>query len=724
MAFALEHFPNFPYPPSGMQEVEEVERYLTSLYRSMQEYFSTFPRDIYDGISVVELDDLAKTSLADPDADLIVFWDDSDTQYEFLTLGSTLSITTNTLNWSHLGLESLTDPGGDRIFFWDDGETASKWLAPDGTSIEISGTTLQVAADGINDTHIDWGTGANQVSAVDMPIADEAGYYTGTNVETALQEAAASDLLFPPVEDWHDPTGGLPEDPEVGDRYISEATAGGWTADYIYEWNGEEWIEFAPEEGWMVWMILEFMFYFFFSGGWVETDKRVGVDSDSTPGYLGAAYNDGVLRVDQNELTYTDGGDYVTIGLANSDTARAALGLGTSDSPTLTDLTLSSPLNIYALSHDSFADFSASEHFLQTAITNVSTALSTGLLKVTTGTGALSIIADASANWNTAYGWGDHASGGYAAASHAMSTHSDEDTYNILTSGTLGAGNATLGTVNALTLTSAATGFTIAGGSTSKTLTMNDTFNVSTQLTAIGANTTHRGSVGTDHGYIDQDLQTTTSPTFVTVKLSGLTDAYIPYHVNDATGLANSSIHINGINVAIGGASPTEKLEVSDGNLRMKLKTTVNDNVCGLEMNAKDADGHDRYGGLYWKGEDTNDTSFFSISADHTNYQLIIVGAGNMGFWQSTFGDNATKVFAIQTGVAPTTAPANCFQQYSADIQAGEAAPHFMTEHGDVIKLYQQAHIADAPGDTTANNATTINAILVALENAGLLATE
>jgi len=40
----------------------------------------------------------------------------------------------------------------------------------------------------INDTHIDWGTGANQVSAVDVPIADSGSYYTGTEVETALQE--------------------------------------------------------------------------------------------------------------------------------------------------------------------------------------------------------------------------------------------------------------------------------------------------------------------------------------------------------------------------------------------------------------------------------------------------------------------------------------------------------------------------------------------------------
>jgi hypothetical protein len=95
----------------------------------------------------------------------------------------------------------------------------------------------------------------------------------------------------------------------------------------------------------------------------------------------------------------------------------------------LNDLTITTPVNIYALSHNSFADshnlttdidhdaltnFVAGEHFLQTEITNVSSALTTGLLKVTTGTGALSVVTDNSANWNTAYGWGDHSVAGYA----------------------------------------------------------------------------------------------------------------------------------------------------------------------------------------------------------------------------------------------------------------------------------------------------------------------
>jgi len=58
-----------------------------------------------------------------------------------------------------------------------------------------------------------------------------------------------------------------------------------------------------------------------------------------------------------------------------------------------------------------------------------------------------------------------------------------------------------VGTINALTLAAAETGFTIAGGTTPKTLTLDDNFVVSTQLSAISANTekvtnaTHTGEV-------------------------------------------------------------------------------------------------------------------------------------------------------------------------------------------------------------------------------------
>ena len=108
--------------------------------------------------------------------------------------------------------------------------------------------------------------------------------------------------LFPPIIDWYDPVaeGGLPTDPTVGDRYGADNTGYGWTIDYIYEWDGLEWVESAPEEGWMLWDLLGLIFWTFFSGGWMEvgagtfipytgaTDNiDIGTNSLSTSGNLG-----------------------------------------------------------------------------------------------------------------------------------------------------------------------------------------------------------------------------------------------------------------------------------------------------------------------------------------------------------------------------------------------------------------------------------------------------
>jgi len=55
------------------------------------------------------------------------------------------------------------------------------------------------------------------------------------------------------------------------------------------------------------------------------------------------------------------------------------------------------------IDHNALTNYASNQHFLQTDIDHVDTDLATGLLKVTTGTGALSVITDSSANWDTAY---------------------------------------------------------------------------------------------------------------------------------------------------------------------------------------------------------------------------------------------------------------------------------------------------------------------------------
>ena len=101
-----------------------------------------------------------------------------------------------------------------------------------------------------------------------------------SSIQTLVDEGM---WLVDPVEDSYDPTGGLPADPTVGDRYISDATANGWTINYIYEWDGTSWEESIPEEGWMVWMLLDLLYYVFFSGGWMEvgSGSYLSLDGES-----------------------------------------------------------------------------------------------------------------------------------------------------------------------------------------------------------------------------------------------------------------------------------------------------------------------------------------------------------------------------------------------------------------------------------------------------------
>lgn len=66
-----------------------------------------------------------------------------------------IAVTADGVALSHLGLESLADPDADRVAFWDDSEGAFKWLEM-GSNLAISGTTLN-ATD--TDTTYSAGTG-------------------------------------------------------------------------------------------------------------------------------------------------------------------------------------------------------------------------------------------------------------------------------------------------------------------------------------------------------------------------------------------------------------------------------------------------------------------------------------------------------------------------------------------------------------------------------------
>lgn len=122
------------------------------------------------------------------------------------------------------------------------------------------------------------------------------------------------------------------------------------------------------------------------------------------------------------------------------------------------------------------------------------------------------------------------------------------------------------------------------------------------------------------------------------------------------------------------------------------------------------------------------------IGSTNANVGQYVMYNNNFGITDaSTIGSSATRVLYIKNGTAPTTGSTDTVQLYSADITAGNAALHVLTENGNIIKIYQQttsvgsATLASpGAGSNIKSDDTfdgyTIQQIAKALRNNGLLA--
>lgn len=92
----------------------------------------------------------------------------------------------------------------------------------------------------------------------------------------------------------------------------------------------------------------------------------------------------------------------------------------------------------------------------------------------------------------------------------------------------------------------------------------------------------------------------------------------------------------------------------------------------------------------------------------------------------------ATNSIGVLSGTAPTSSVTDRFLLYSADITAGNAAPHFRTENGAVVKVYQETTgvgaatfvqgSVNAVYEDSTFDGYTLKQIVKALRNQGLLA--
>jgi hypothetical protein len=180
----------------------------------------------------------------------------------------------------------------------------------------------------------------------------------------------------------------------------------------------------------------------------------------------------------------------------------------------------------------------------------------------------------------------------------------------------------------------------------------------------------------------------------------------------------------NGGNVGIGTTNPTERLNVSSTGA-----TTVKIDATGATGNATiNFTGPNNYpaiinygtnmGGLLIQG---SGSTLYNFATDGN---FTIGNAGVPGF--------PTNTVTIKSGTAPSSSSVDTFTMYAADITAGNAAAHFRTENGGVIKLYQEttgvaaatfaANTGTAVNDASTFDGYTLNQVVKALRNLGILA--
>lgn len=187
------------------------------------------------------------------------------------------------------------------------------------------------------------------------------------------------------------------------------------------------------------------------------------------------------------------------------------------------------------------------------------------------------------------------------------------------------------------------------------------------------------------------------------VRAQGALSTDIALRVRNSANTANF-LEINGNGTFIlGEASLTRAFQyLSDGRLFM-AETSGN----FIELNPSTTNNR-LFGGSHgWEISTASATKVIELRTATTALQVY---GGSVQLATGLNATDGTNIFSIQNGTAPTGSYVDQFKVYSKDIVAGNAAPHFRTENGTIVKLYQNAAV------------TSVQGIADALTNLGVLA--
>ena len=180
--------------------------------------------------------------------------------------------------------------------------------------------------------------------------------------------------------------------------------------------------------------------------------------------------------------------------------------------------------------------------------------------------------------------------------------------------------------------------------------------------------------------------------------------------INGGSG-TTSAVSISASNVYDTSNATRNLLRIANG-IAHTSGSTSDTRMLTIDQTINVTGGTSTVRGIYYNPTLTSTTGVTHRSIETVSGNVIFNStSGNVAIGGTSFGTSSDKVLAQYTGTAPGSSPADAYQQYSADITTGNAAPHFRTENGNVVKLYQQS----SAGITTVSDLVTI------LQNLGLL---
>lgn len=148
-----------------------------------------------------------------------------------------------------------------------------------------------------------------------------------------------------------------------------------------------------------------------------------------------------------------------------------------------------------------------------------------------------------------------------------------------------------------------------------------------------------------------------------------------------------------------------------------------------IEMNPSTTDNRLFGGNHGWEISTTSSAKQVKLATADTSLKMY---GGTMQLAVGLNASDGLNVFSITNGTAPSGNYGDSFKLYSADITAGNAAPHFRTENSSIIKIYQEttgvgsATLTSNAGTVLTSTDTfdgyTIAQVVKALRNFGSLA--